>query len=357
MKLIKRKDSPSAPYYARFQIRGRAYLWSTKTNEINLARKRAHVYHEAILSEAFHVVSGMKARNGSISFQCLMDDYRTFPEPADVSRAQNISALRRIVIESGLNLDTGIDRVGADLALNWQRKGKAQGVAVATINSILRSARSLFSKRSMLLYKTKPSPERVREFFSVPALREAEQRPQLPTEAADALVRADIVAYPEMYRAYALAKWGGLRSAEIIAARKDWIEGNTINVGGRPTEFVTKSKRWRPVALAPEVVAILLGGEGEYIVGANRTAVVEDHLIAFLLARGMPAVKPLHSLRRQFGSDIYNNQSPNAARIALGHRDLTTTEKFYARTSKANIAAPVAFTPPPVPPPPPAPVA
>lgn len=356
MKLIKRKDSPRAPYYARFQVRGRAYLWSTKTEEISLARKRAQVYMDAVKADAFHLISGMKARNGSITFKTLIEDYRTFPSPTAPTRRSNITGMRRLLSEFGFTEETSIDRLGAELALNWQKKGRAQNIPVTTINTVLRQARSLFSKVSMLLYKTKPSPDRVRELFSIPPLRETERRPELPALEADALVRRDIVAHPKLYRAYALAKWAGLRAGEIKAARKDWIEGNTIFVGGR--EFTAKSKRWRAVALAPEVVAILMGGEGESIVGEARKLVVDRTLIAFLQERGMPFRKPLHSLRRQFGSDIYNNQSPNAARIALGHADLSTTERFYARSSEANIAAPVAFTPLPAPPPPsPAPAA
>lgn len=345
MKLFKRLDSPEAPWYCHFQVRGRRYLWSTKTADAFLARKRARNYREAAIAENFGLVDGMKARGGAITFQKLIDAYLELPAPEAKTKAVNVSGLKRLLKANGMSVATTIDRLGVEMALKWQQVAKAEQVPVATINGILRRARSLFSRNCMLLYRVKPSEESVKGFFSVPALRAGERRIELPTAAADATAHAGLVGDPEkagMLRAYLMAKYAGMRAGEIKAARKDWIEGTTIYIGGR--EFTAKSKRWRPVALPEAVVPILLAGDGDYIVGDSRQHLVEHELPAYLRGCGFPKAKPLHSLRRQFGSAVFKAEGSLAARDALGHSSVAVGEAAYFKT--ANMAAPIAYAPP-----------
>lgn len=337
MKLFKRSPDRTAPYYARFQVRGKAYLWSTKTEDMALARKRAKEYHDAIVSESFHLVDGMKSRSGATTFDELMADYATFPSPEDHTRTINRSALVQVLKASGLNGADTIDRIGADLAINWQKYGRRSNVPVATINSVLRRARSLFSKGAMILYGAdRPSADRVRDLFTVPALREPERRPELPSPEADRKAHETLPATPDLWRAFLLARYGGLRAGEIMAARKDWIEGGVIYVGGR--EFVAKSRRWRPVALPPFVVDVLMASPVDYLVGEHPQQAVGRDLPAALQACGFPARKPTHSLRRLFGSTVYTQQGPRQARDALGHSTQAVTDKHYARSMDAPLA-------------------
>lgn len=342
MNLFKRNpENPSAPYYARFQVRGRPYLWSTKTSELFLAKKRAKDYRDAVIAGAYQLADAMKARGIGPTFGELIRHYANHPAPSARTRRDNIAALRRVLAAAGMTDNTPISQLGPQMGLDWQAKAVADGHPPATVNTVLRSARSLFSRHALLRYPAscKPDNGRVRDLFMAPMLREPEKRPEIPSNEAVAAATADLPNHPDAYRAYLLARYAGLRAGEIKAAKKSWIENGVLYVGGR--EFVAKSRKWRPVALPEPVAAILLAAPTESLVGEFPKQTVNRVLPALLKGYGFPADKPLHSLRRLFGSIVYTEQGPRQARDALGHSTQAVTDRHYARSLDAP--APVAF--------------
>jgi len=179
----------------------------------------------------------------------------------------------------------------------------------------------------------------VKALFSIPMLKEPERRPELPGAEALAKVADGLKDMPDYYRAYALGRFGGLRAGEIKAARRDWLENNLLYVGGK--DFTAKSKRWRVVELPAEVVALLHQSDDlVYLVGSRRAKVVDRELPKALQKMGFPR-KPIQSLRRLFGSLVFNEQGARQAKAALGHLNIATTEKYYLRSFDAPKA--VAF--------------
>jgi integrase len=350
-RLLKRSESPGSPYYARFKVRKKAYLWSTKTNELHLARKRAKAYRDAIVAEQFGLADRMKATNGVATFGQLITAYLKLPTPAKRTRGMNVGAMRAIMGANGLTDSDTVDRMDAQCVARFQQRSLAatanKASATVTCNSRVRCARSLFSKRALACYDPALNlpDEAVRSFFKVPFLREAESRPELPSAQADAKAHQELPGSPEHYRAFLLARYAGLRAGEIKAARRDWLDGRRLCIGGKAEEFSTKSRKWRVVELPENVAELLkLSDDPVFLVGPNRVTVVDRQLPDMLRELGMPKAKPLHSLRRLFGSIVYNTQSPRLDRDALGHRDLSTTEAAYCRS--VDIAAPVAFASP-----------
>jgi integrase len=346
MKPFKRSDTPGAFLYVRFEVKRKAYLWCTKTDNVALAKKRAAEYRAAVISEAFHLIDGMKSRSGAATFQQVIDDYKTFPAPEDKTRNMNCTALVQVLKAAGLKPSDTIDNTGAAMAIAWQKHGRKVDMPVATINRVLRAARSLFSKRAMMLYApgNKPHADRVRDLFTVPALREPETRPELPTPEADAAAHKGLQDRPECFRAYLLAKFGGLRSGEAAAAKKSWLEvkedgSGVLYVGGR--EFVAKSRKWRPVALAPEVVTALMASPVDSLVG-QFPAKTLWRMPTILRTYGFPAKKTYHSLRRLAGSIVYTTQGPRQARDFCGHSNQAVTDKHYARSMDVPVAIPYA---------------
>ena len=69
------------------------------------------------------------------------------------------------------------------------------------------------------------------------------------------------------------------------------------------------------------------------IVGANwghyRCQAIFKKLIAWLRAKGVAGEKPLHALRKEFGSLIAPQFGIYAAKQALGHADIATTAGHY----------------------------
>ena len=332
MKLIKRQDGAAAPYYCRFQVRSRQYWWSTKTASLPLAKLRAKEYRDLVVGGAFGLANGMKERCGSATFEELMAEYDLLPSPSAAVKVRNKRSLLVVLGASGFDGQTTVDRLGKDVAGNWQKYALRQGMPPVTINSRLRGARSIFSKDSLNLYpkEVQPTPDAVHGLFSVSPLFEAERLPELPTPEADAKAHATLPAIPAIYRAFVLARYGGLRSAEIMAAKRGWLVGTTLWIGGRP-EYETKSGKWRKVSLPQPVADLLQECDTEFFAGPHPQQLVARDLPAALHSCGFPARKPLHSLRRLFGSLVYSTQGPAFAKHALGHSSQQVTDSHYCR--------------------------
>jgi hypothetical protein len=327
MKPFKRVDDRDAPYYVKFEVKGKQYLWSTKTNDRSLAMIRAKNYRDNVVAGAFHLASAMKARSGLPTFRELFSEYEQQPWPNEQTRAANIASMRMILACSRLTeLDT-IDRLDKTVGLAWQKIGNG---GPANKNSVLRKAKSLFSRRSMYCYKVKVPAETVAAFMATPMLREPENRPDIPSPAAMAVAQASIARGTAAFNAFLLAAYAGLRSSEIIAARWDWLVEETIYIGGR--EFVAKSGKWRAVKLAPDVLAMLHKNGSEHIAGASATQLVQRELPVMLRMAGFTSRNPVHSLRRWYGSHVADLHGLWAAKNALGHSTQAVTEQAYARS-------------------------
>jgi integrase len=223
-------------------------------------------------------------------------------------------------------LDT-IDRLDKTVGLAWQKIGSG---GPANKNSVLRKAKSLFSRRTMFCYKVKVPAGTVADFMATPMLREPEQRPEIPSPELMAAVQGNMPDGTVAKNAFLLAAYAGLRSSEIIAARWDWLVEETLYIGGR--EFVTKSQKWRAVKLAPEVLAMLYRNGSERIVGDRATQLVQRELPAMLRMHGFTGRNPVHSLRRWYGSHVADLHGLWAAKNALGHSTQAVTEQAYARS-------------------------
>jgi len=57
---------------------------------------------------------------------------------------------------------------------------------------------------------------------------------------------------------------------------------------------------------------------------------VYDGLMTWLREKGVTALKPLHELRKEFGSTIANEHGIFAASRALRHADIAITSQHYA---------------------------
>ena len=355
MNLYKRSNKPDAPWYVRFQVKGRPYVWSTKTADKALAAKYAKQYREARVSENYGLASRMLARDPTPTFDGLFKVYYSLLEPENQqTKARNVRAMQIIMRASGLGLDSRINLVGERLAEAYKVKARAENMSPATVNSTLRMAKSLFSRSSVKSYRAARvnlPMEQINEFMAVDPMKEPKRRPELPAQPAMATALASLPALPAHYRAFLLAGVAGLRAGEIIAARKDWVANGVIRIGGT-ADFTAKDNDWRDVAIAPDVASLLLAGHGEYIVGDNGTQVCRE-LIAMLKGYGFPR-KPLQSLRRLAGSMIAASSGGVMARDFLGHSSIATTERYYvgamglaAPISLERIAAPVAQVTPP----------
>jgi integrase len=140
---------------------------------------------------------------------------------------------------------------------------------------------------------------------------------------------------------------GGLRRNEIDKALWNWVDWTAGCIRITPTkDFRTKSDdAVRSVWLPPEVLEILRGyrarATGEFIFESKvkaRPDKLYDHyragtqfkkLIGWLRSKEVNGNKPVHILRKEFGSLIAQKFGIFAAKEMLGHADIATTSAHY----------------------------
>ncbi len=328
LRLFARSTKPGAALYVKFQVRGRQYLWSTKTDDPKLARTRALHYRQQVIDGAYHLVQAMQTRSGLPKLAEVFAAYLAMPHPDDVTKRQNVGAMRQIMKVARLSDHDTVDQLSKEVGLAWQKETFRNPL---TSNSILRKAKSLFSKRALFAYQTEIPLQLIQGFMNTPSLREPERRPELPPLEAVLAARDGVPKGSNMYNAFLLAAYAGLRSAEIQAARWDWLDGDILFIGGKPEQFTTKSGRWRTVRLSPDVLSLLHRNDSPFICGDGASQLVLRGLPAVLRGYGFTSRNPVHSLRRWYGSHIAQQHGLWAAKNSLGHSSQAVTEQFYAR--------------------------
>jgi len=228
-------------------------------------------------------------------------------------------------------------KLGGVLDLATRRPGNA------AINAAVRSSASIFIPRLRPAYAEHGFniPEEAIVIQWLPVMH-------LPPSTADdaALIEwwASLPQGSPEWFAVGLARFAGLRSAEIAAARSGWVSIDTIELRDRPEEgFLTKTgKPYRALILRPELTeAIRASPESSPIVQpptAKRSEWFERDLPRLVRPFCPTAKKPLHRLRGLYADEVARlTQNAVAARLAgireasaaLGHTTTAVTLNHY----------------------------
>jgi hypothetical protein len=225
----------------------------------------------------------------------------------------------------------------------------SQRSAKVSVNSFLRCAKSLFSPRIIkhlalelpdplpfagATFEARPSLK-YRSTFDVRALIEA-ARNELATTA------------PEVFKVFLLATFAGLRRKEIDLLPWSAFKWDQGVISITPTaHFSAKSEdSYADVAIDGELVELFCGYQaratgpfviesaGELRPGAlydyYRCGEIFERLIGWLRDHGVDSAKPLHCLRKEFGSMINASAGIHAASRALRHSAVAVTDQFYS---------------------------
>jgi integrase len=220
-----------------------------------------------------------------------------------------------------------------------------QRSARTSFNSFLRRAKSLFGSKCIRHLSVKlPSPLPF-EGVTFEPRQSARYRSSIDAAELARAAQADLAEQdPSVYLAFLLGLGAGLRRIEID--RLEWSafrwEQNTIRI--EPTEhFDVKTEHSiGDVQLDPELMSVFRGyaarsGSGFVIEGPEgdgywdqyRAKAVFERLSAWLRAHGVTARKPIHELRKEFGSMINRRHGLSAARDMLRHGDIAVTASCY----------------------------
>jgi len=235
----------------------------------------------------------------------------------------------------------------------------------STLASHLRDARALFAESIVAeVGKTLTLPSPL-PFEGITAA--ATTRRFVATLDARELYAASANLDADTRTAFDLLLCAGLRRGEADAlpwAHVD-LKAGTVKIDVTPT-FRPKSKEsYRTVPLPADVVARLKAArksapEAELVLAPRLTkparkaagtknaayeyrAKAWPILTAWLKKQGLRDLTPLHALRKMSGSFIYALAGIEAARLHLGHRDVSTTARSYVATKSltVDLSAPV----------------
>ncbi len=224
--------------------------------------------------------------------------------------------------------------------------------ARVTAAAILRNAKALFAPGRGLAksFETLPNP------FEGVTVKVGTPTKYISTVNAGDLMRAAktelATTHPEAYKAFLLALGAGLRAGEIDNLQWQHINAtaNTVRVMTTAT-FETKTKSSeREVFVDPGLIAELEqfrdGATSLYVmeskkeakpdaaVASYRAEVAFDFLKKWLRAHGITAQKPIHTLRKEFGSLVCESSDIFTASRQLGHASVGMTATYYAENRR-----------------------
>ncbi len=239
----------------------------------------------------------------------------------------------------------------------WKRSFLARAGSDATalrtarisLNAIMRRARSLFSPRKlrhMALTLPRPLPFEGVEFEARQSMK---YRSGIDVEKLIAHARQEIEDNdPEAYKVFLLAIGLGLRRKEIDLLEWPSFRWNENVVRIEPTRyFHPKSEdSIADLPVDPEVMDVFrkyyAGTKGSFVIRSRRPPLpprphqyfrcdpIFDRLVVWLRKHGLHGNKPLHTLRKEYGSLLTRTYGIHAASRALRHVDLRTTSEHYS---------------------------
>lgn len=217
--------------------------------------------------------------------------------------------------------------------------------AKISANRHIRNAQALFSDdRIAFLRKKDLRVSSMASFRAVGVFKKTIQKYTLPSATLMITVANQISTElkaldTRLYCAALLGLHGGLRREEIIHAKWSWFleDSDGLVLYVKPEkDFAPKFGRDRKVKVARWLQTELLkfkAGTGVYILpdyDSDKNAVIITGLVAWLRGHGVDAEKPIHELRKWFGSFFATEYSITVAQRQLGHSTPMVTNDHYA---------------------------
>ncbi|MFZ4764336.1 MAG: hypothetical protein ACOYMN_05235 [Roseimicrobium sp.] len=260
---------------------------------------------------------------------------------------------------------TPLDRLTPAAVLAWKnsflREAKApeaRNSAAVTFNALLRNSKALLSKKIRpFIEKEIPLPSPL-WFEGVSREKEPSLRYHSKIDAGEILNAAQAelaVAQPEVFKALLLTLVCGLRRSEAdkLLWRQFDLDAGTLEIADTEHKALKSADSAGVIGLDAELVALLKGFRAR----ASSVFVLEEPprrreapkrnyrcdvhfeaLIQWLKGKGVPGIRPIHTLRKEIGSVIASRDGIFAASRYLRHSNISITSKLYA-DSKTPVCA------------------
>jgi hypothetical protein len=212
-------------------------------------------------------------------------------------------------------------------------------------NSIMRQAKSLFALK-LLAHLTIQRPDKL-PFDSVAFYKRESMRYRSTVDIEALISDAVRELAQEQLKIFLLATMVGLRRAEIDKLLWDAFQWKKGVIRIETTEHSTPktSDSAGDVPIDKELAALFQGwrakATGSFVIEADNEPRMDatyahyraqrhfDALIKWLKSKGVTAIKPLHELRKEFGSQLCAKYGIYAASRALRHADIAITAQHY----------------------------
>ena len=312
----------SANWCVRFQHQGKRTCRSLGTADYRLATQRAKLLVTTVRHQGWAKATVLPTSHGSLLIEDLLERYRHTAVSRGLrprSIAQTLKDLRRVARETGTRR---LDELTPACLQGWVRERVLKPI---TLRSVLKSAACVFSKPSLqslgLVEVANPfaplvRPKVDREPFQAPS---REWIMQLMRRGVDEL-------QGETRLAFVLALGAGLRWGEIVSLRWESVQADGVRV----TAALAKGRRARVVPMGNMVQSVLEKARGLDLVIGTDAKQVHEGLCVWLRAQGVEDAKPVHYLRKCFGSLAVGDHGIFVASKLLGHSNITLTASTYA---------------------------
>jgi integrase len=366
-------------YSYRFEWQGKVITRKTLFADRALAERAAKDHRHALQVGAYDLAHQLRMRKAPVKLP-LADIVAAYlsapPAPRRAnpkSRTGNVGAFRAVLRAADLDMESaGADALKPEVVWNYKAMVEKKAAAETedrrqqmfrSANSVLRQARSLFSKDMLEYYSRQARLELpdLNKFLGAPGFKGvAKLEYDPPPDAivaktfselerligAGDLFQESNLDGRNMYVACWLALGFGLRASEISKARRNWfvtLDGATWCAGSE----LAKNKKFPRVRvqlgawqkLAPHIEHlkgddfVLLGSETE------RKETVFRRISEWMRGLGWNTQHHVHELRAWAGCQIAE-KSPRGlldAQTFLRHAQYTTTEKFYGHHMKRRL--------------------
>jgi integrase len=312
----------SANWCVRFQHKGKRTCRSLGTADYRLANQRARQLVAAVRQQGWTGALELPTSHGSL----LLDDFLDRYHRSAVSRglrprsiAGSEVALRRVAREVGVRrlLD-----LTPEALQQWVERC---GLTPVTLRSRLKDAACPFSRPSLQAlgleevqnpFTRLVRPKVDREPFAAP-----------PRAQIQELMRHGIEGLTgEPRLAFVLALGGGLRWGEMVSLNWEDVQPGSVRIAAQRA----KGRRGRVIPVGERLRGILKAARGQGPVIAGVPADVHKTLCAWLREHGVEDAKPVHYLRKCFGSLAVADHGIFIASKLLGHASIGITASTYA---------------------------
>lgn len=347
-------------YYIRCQVSGKRYLRSIPHTTLGGCQQWIKTFLQAAKDKRVQALEQSKARRDVPKIGQLCERYlatvRVRGKPRLKTAAVNVARLHNVLrVGTGSNnvdnldvmvLDGALVRRYANVMVDGVNEKEHAAIESCrrSIVSVLRQARSLFSKDMMSAYRDLGLPD-LQEFRTEFACKPEKKRYRMPEAAEiDPVLEAGraLPAHDPLRVVFILAYYLGLRSGEMHAARWSWISKNhqgrlEMDIRNRPEEnFKTKGREGAvPIhervmeelrkCRRPDDPYILPGGTK-----TGRENLVNRAFASWMRDQGWTRRETAHELRKYRGHLWKKTYGLDAAHDWLRHANWQTTLDYYA---------------------------